>query len=537
MFVHQPTKSLVLQVPDPLAIRSLLPRASRTLGVTPEGNIVVRHNIETTRILRNLGIDAPSPLCHYDWPGKHSPYEHQRVMSDMMIANDKCFNLSEMGTGKTYASLWAADYLMTQGIVKRCLVITTLSTMHTIWKQDIFDILMHRTCVVVHGTPEKRAKAINMDVDFYITNHDGIALADVAKAVRRRKDIDLIILDEAAFFRNHKTDKYKFLAWVMEKKLRLWMLTGTPTPNEPPDAWALIRMVNPSSVSQFKGNFRRETMVELKDQRGTNSQTGKTYSKWAPKKGYEQVVYAAMQPAVRFLKKDCLDLPPQIGPVVVQTRLTKAQERAYSQMREEMVLTGQGVAITAVNAADQISKLRQVLCGAVKDPSTGLYRIIDHRYRVQDLCDVMETSAARKTIIIVPFKGIIRSLGDELAKRGYNVGILNGDVTPANRAIIIRNFKGSSGIDHLLCHPKVMAHGLNLVEADLTIFYAPIYSNDDYRQVIERNNRAGQTRTTTVVRMQAHPLEKQIYRALDNRGITQDNILRLYDSAVTQGSH
>lgn len=538
MLIHAPTKSLVFQAADPLAIRALLPKASRTLGQTPDGNIAVRHNIETTRVLRNLGIDAPSPLCHYDWPGKYTPYNHQRIMSDVMIANHKCFNLSEMGTGKTYASLWAADYLMKQGLVKRCLVITTLSTMHTIWKQDIFDVLMHRSCVVVHGTPEKRAKALNMDVDFYITNHDGIALADVAKVVRKRKDIDLIILDEAAFFRNHKTDKYKFLAWVMERKTRLWMLTGTPTPNEPPDAWALIRMINPDAVSQFKGNFKRETMVELKGTGGAPNAQGKVFNKWAPKKGYEQVVFAAMQPAVRFLKKDCLDLPPQIGPIVVETRLTKAQLRAYTQMRDEMVLTSQsGVAITAVNAADQISKLRQVLCGAVKDPSTGLYRLIDHRFRVEDLCDTMETSAARKTIIIVPFKGIIRSLGDELRERGYAVGVLNGDVSPAHRTNIIREFKYSNQIDHLLCHPKVMAHGLNLVEADLTIFYAPIYSNDDYRQVIERNNRAGQTRTTTVIRMQAHPLERQIYRALDNRGITQDNILRLYDNIITQGTH
>jgi thymidine kinase len=297
MLIHARTKSLVFQAADPLAIRELLPKCSKTLGQTTDGNIAVRHNIETTRVLRNLGIDAPSPLCHYDWPGKYTPYAHQRVMADMSISYDKCFNLSEMGTGKTYASLWAADYLMKQGLVKRCLVITTLSTMHTIWKQDIFDVLMHRTCVVVHGTPEKRAKSINMDVDFYITNHDGIALADVAKVVRKRKDIDLIILDEAAFFRNHKTDKYKFLNWVMEKKKRLWMLTGTPTPNEPTDAWALIRMINPAAVSQFKGNFKRETMVELKNERGVNAQTGKVYTKWAPKKGYEKIVFAAMQPA------------------------------------------------------------------------------------------------------------------------------------------------------------------------------------------------------------------------------------------------
>jgi hypothetical protein len=73
-----------------------------------------------------------------------------------------------------------------------------------------------------------------------------------------------------------------------------------------------------------------------------------------------------------------------------------------------------------------------------------------------------------------------------------------------------------------------MAHGLNLTEADTLIFYAPIYSNDEYQQVIERFNRVGQKRKMTIVRIGAHPLEWSIYRVVDNRGVTQDNILKLY---------
>ena len=423
-------------------------------------------------------------------------------------------------TGKTYAALWAADYLMSIGLVKRCLVIAPLSALHTIWKQDIFDILLHRSCAVAHGSREKRERALNMDVDFYITNHDGIGLTDVAKLVRRRKDIDLVILDEAHLFRNHGTDNYKFLNWVLERKARFWALTGTPTPNEPCDAWALIRLVNPTAVSPFKGNFKRQTMIEV------------TKFKWAPRKGHEDIVFKAMRPAVRFLKKECLDLPPQTT-VKIQTRLTTAQKKAYEQLREDMILTGQGAPISAVNAADQINKIRQVLCGAIKDPKTGQYRLLDHHHRVNDLCQTIDTASA-KVLVIVPFKGIIRSLEAELVARGYSCAVLNGDVSPGMRVKIVKNFKTQKDPHILLCHPEVMATSLNLVEADLTIFYAPIYSNDQYRQVIERNNRTGQLLPMTVVRMAAHPLEWQIYRQLDNKGITQDNILGLYRTVVEQ---
>jgi hypothetical protein len=80
-----------------------------------------------------------------------------------------------MGTGKTNAALWAADWLMDMGRVSKVLVLSPLSTLDRVWKQDIFDTLMHRKCAIVHGSKDKRAAALDADVDFYIMNHDGLA--------------------------------------------------------------------------------------------------------------------------------------------------------------------------------------------------------------------------------------------------------------------------------------------------------------------------------------------------------------------------
>lgn len=520
MFVHNPTKTLVLQAPDPLYLRSLLPKASRTLGQTPDGNIAVRHSLETVRLLRNLGFDAPSPiLTQYQWPGKYTPFDHQYTMADFLTTHDRNFNLSEMGTGKTYPTLWAADYLMSIGEVKRALICAPLSTIQTVWQQDIFDVLMHRSAVIAHGSAQKRDRALNSDADFYILNHDGIAIKDVAQLVRRRSDIDLVILDEASFFKNHGTDKYKFLNWVLEKKKRFWCITGTPAPERPDDAWAICKLLDPNSVPKWKGAFKRATMLEV------------SRFKWVPRKGAEDIVFRSMRPAVRFKKSEVLkNLPPQTT-IKVQTRLTKEQVAAYQQLREDMILTGKGHTISAVNAADQISKLRQVLCGVIKDPETGKYRLLKHKPRVDDLCGVIDQAQA-KVIVIVPFKGIIRSLGADLESRGYTLGLINGDVSPSMRVKIVNRFKTQTDPHILLCHPQVMSHGLNLTVADYTIFYGPIYSHDQYRQACERNNRAGQKLAMTVVRMAAHPLEWQIYRTLDNKGITQDNILGLYQRIV-----
>jgi SNF2 family DNA or RNA helicase len=207
-----------------------------------------------------MGVSAPSPiLTEYGWPGKYAPFDHQRIMADVMTVHPRVFNLSEMGTGKTYAALWAADYLMRIGQVKRVAVITPLSTMHSVWEQDIFKILLHRQAVVVHGGRERRQKALSMDVDFYIINHHGVALDDVAQTLRKRKDIDLVILDEASAFRNHKTNTYKFLMWVLGKAAkRFWVMTGTPCPTEPADAWAPRSRCPPAGMKRsFTTRFSR----------------------------------------------------------------------------------------------------------------------------------------------------------------------------------------------------------------------------------------------------------------------------------------
>jgi SNF2 family DNA or RNA helicase len=512
MLIHEQSGSVLLNVSDPLQVRDLLPK-SRMLP-HPDYNIAVQHTLDNVRVLRNLGLDVPAPITSgYAWPGKYRPFDHQRTMAEVLTLHPRVFNLSEMGTGKTASCLWAADWLMKKGFVQRALILSPLSTLERVWKSDIFDILMHRRCVVVHGSLERRMKALNTDVDFYILNHDGVSIDEVANHVRRRPDIDLIIVDEASMFRNHSTSKYKALGKMVRPEVRLWLLTGTPCPNAPTDAWALARLVNPSKVPQFFGSFRRQVMFQ------------ESQFKWAAKPEAYNIAYEAMQPAVRFKKKDCLDLPP-VTTMDRECSMTKEQRDAFQTMRSEMIAEAKDRAITAVNAADKITKLRQILCGALRDPKTGDYVTLSHKPRTDLLLECIEQASA-KVIVVVPFKGIIQSLSDEVSKH-YSCAVLNGDVSPGVRNEIIRAFKMGKDPHVLLCHPKVMAHGLNLTEADTLVFYAPIYSNDEFQQVTERFNRAGQTRKMTIVRMASHPIEWKIYGIVDGKKTTQDNILNLY---------
>lgn len=520
VLIDKPTESVVLRAEDPLALRDLLPR-SKTLP-HPQYNFAVHHTLESTKVLRNLGFDVPAPIrFQYDWTGRYAPYEHQILMSEFLTLHRRCFNLSEMGTMKTNAALWAADWLMKTGRVRKVLVLSPLSTLASVWQNDIFDTLPHRSTAILHGPKERRLAYLGKDADFYILNHDGIKIAELRDAVMKRPDIDLVIVDEAGMFRNPGAQKYKALAKLVSGRpdLRLWLMTGTPFPNAPTDAWALAKLVSPNLVPKYAGAFKAATMTKV------------SQFKWVPRHDAFEKAYAAMQPAIRFRKKDCISLPPVVT-VSLQASLTKEQTAAVKQLKDHMVTQAtNGAKITAANAADQINKMRQVMCGALKDPTTGHYLPIPHAPRLKVLLEAIE-SANAKVIVIVPFKGIIRLLQPEIEKAGHTCAIVNGDVPPAKRAEIFKAFKTCADPHVLLCHPAVMAHGLNLTEADTLIFYAPIYSNDEVEQVNERFNRAGQTRPMTIARIAAHPLEWQIYKMTDTRKAAQNSILELYEGFV-----
>ena len=101
---------------------------------------------------------------------------------------------------------------------------------------------------------------------------------------------------------------------------KLWLLTGTPCPNSPLDAWALTRLVNPNNVPQYFGQWKRQTMMQL------------SQYKWVPKAGSHELAFQAMQPAIRFKKSECLDLPP----VTYENRkcdITAPQLNALKEMK------------------------------------------------------------------------------------------------------------------------------------------------------------------------------------------------------------
>jgi len=510
MLVVERAKALALKLNNPERVLSAIPTA-RPYEVRGVPIVVAPHRLDEVRVLRNLGIKAPSPILHYyDWPGGLTPYDHQRETAAFLTLNQRALVLNEIGTGKTQSALWAADYLIKTRQVSKVLILSPLSTLERVWADGIFKGLIHRKFAVLHGTAEKRLKRLSTDVDFYICNHDGFPIiADKAIGM-----FDLIIVDEAAVYRNPQTQRFKlFRKWMDQNTTaRLWLMTGTPTPNDPTDAWALAKLVNSPYCTKTFTAFREQVMMKIGQW------------KFVPRPESVDIVKHILQPAVRYTRDECFDLPETI----IQTRqveLTSEQRKHFTQMLRHFVTeaAAEGT-ITAVNEAVKIQKLVQIACG-VAYGDDGQNIEIDCTPRINLVKEVIE-EAGEKVIVFVPLTGTLHMLEKELAKH-FTVGVVNGEVSASQRNKIFHDFQHSKDPQVLIAHPGTMAHGLTLTTASTIIWYGPINSNEVYVQANGRIERIGKKRVSNVIHIEATDLEHKMYERLRNKQKLQGLLLDL----------
>ncbi len=137
-------KALLFKTRNP-AKYSIIPK-HKVIPVDGGYEVAVYWGLDEARVLRNLGVkDVPSPITkRYDWPGRYRPMQHQIDTAAFLTMHRRAFVFSEPGTGKTLSALWAADYLMKLGKVRRVLVLCPLSIMHSAWMGDINNSILHR---------------------------------------------------------------------------------------------------------------------------------------------------------------------------------------------------------------------------------------------------------------------------------------------------------------------------------------------------------------------------------------------------------
>lgn len=482
-------------------ITSLIPKSQIVAQQGDLAKVLVNWGLEEVQVLRNLRIkNVPHPILgKYKWAGIDQPFEHQRTSAAFMASHRRCFNLSEAGTGKTRTCAWAADYLMQRGLIKRALIVCPMSIMDTAWRADLFRTIMHRTVAIASGPRKRRVEVINGPYEFVIINFDGVKTVREELAAAK---FDLIIVDEANEVKNPQTDRWKALNELVTPTTWIWLMTGTPASQSPVDAYGLAKLVNPQAVPKFFGAFRDQVMVKVSQFR------------WVPRMDAQEIVFKVLQPAIRFTKAECLDLPDMLY-TTRKVPLTKQQQYYYEQVRKHMAVVAAGEEITAVNAAGLVNKLLQISQGAAYTTDKEVIEF-DISDRFNELLNVIN-GTAHKVIVFVPYRHVLLLIEDKLAKAGITAVSIHGEVSADQRAQFIKSFQTEDDPRVMLIVPRAAAHGVTLTRADTVVWWGPVPSAELYLQGNARAHRAGQRNPVTVVRLQGSSAEAKAYSLLDSK--------------------
>jgi SNF2 family DNA or RNA helicase len=520
-YFDQPRNLLIYDRPSPLVLQHI-PEARQLNG----SYVAVPRTLRNSQVLRWLNYPV-APIVtdsNYDWPiepGKRA-LNHQKMMANFGVLHPRMFNLSDMGTMKTLATLWAADWLMKQHKDFRAIIVAPLSILERVWANAIFsNFLGHRTFEILHGSAEKRLSLLAKNADFYVVNFDGVGvgahtrkkfeLDGFSRALADREDIRLAIVDEASGYRDATTKRHRIARHVIGKRPYLWMLTGTPTPNAPTDAYGLAKMVNNAFGRSFT-SFREETMMKVSN------------FKWKPRAGGYDIARRLLTPSIRFDIKQVWD-GPELTTQQRQVELTAEQKKLFADLKRDLqVVVKSGKPITAANEAAVRIKFIQISLGGIYDENHASHPI-DAKPRVDELKAVLE-QAPSKAIIFVPLTNIVNMLYKDLKKR-WTCEIVNGNTSQKDRSRIFQNFQERADPRILIADPGTASHGLDLFAAQTVVWFGPTDKTELYLQANRRAHRPGQRFPVTVVQLVSNKLEAEIYRRLETNTTLQGALLDL----------
>jgi SNF2 family DNA or RNA helicase len=258
-----------------------------------------------------------------------------------------------------------------------------------------------------------------------------------------------------------------------------------------------------------------------------------------PRENAQAIVHEVLQPAIRFTKEECLDLPDQLT-TTRETPLTPQQQKYYDTIKKQMVALAAGEEITAVNAAGMLNKLLQISQGAVYTDTREVVEF-DVGNRIDELMDII-TSTRHKVLVFVPFRHVMDRLERELNNRrvaliaadpnSYEIEHIHGGVPSGQRADIIKRFQTEDRVKVLLLIPQATAHGITLTRADQVVWWGPIPSTETYLQANARAHRAGQVNKVTVTHLQGSPVEKRMYTMLQGKIDLHYDLVDLYRQEI-----
>lgn len=400
--------------------------------------------------------------------------------------------------------------------VSKVLVIAPLRVARDTWPAEIrkWDHLRDLDVSVIVGDAKTRTAAINRPAMVYIINRENTKwLVEYYEKNGRRWDFDCVVIDELSSFKNHQSQRFKWLRKIRPYVKRWIGLTGTPTSNGLMDLWAEIGILDGGErLGRFIGRYREAYFRPG----AMNPHTGIVYQ-YTIRPGAEEQIYRKISDITISMKAlDYLKMPEYVS-VSHEVQMSSAERDIYDRMKNDLIIPLEDGDIDAVNAASLSNKLLQMSNGAVYDENQSV-RLI-HQRKLEMLEDLIEAANGQPVLVAYWFRHdkariqeYLRSIGCETReiKESKDIQDWNAGKIPV-----------------ALIHPASAGHGLNIQDGGhILIWFGLTWSLELYMQANARLWRQGQKNTVTIHHIITKgTVDEDVMAALEAKDVTQEKLI------------
>ena len=400
--------------------------------------------------------------------------------------------------------------------VSKVLVIAPLRVARDTWPAEIrkWDHLKDLDASVIVGDAKTRTAAINRPAMVYIINRENTKwLVEYYEKNGRRWDFDCVVIDELSSFKNHQSQRFKWLRKIRPYVKRWIGLTGTPTSNGLMDLWAEIGILDGGErLGRFIGRYREAYFRPG----AMNPHTGIVYQ-YTIRPGAEEQIYRKISDITISMKAlDYLKMPEYVS-VTHEVQMSPAERDIYDRMKNDLIIPLEDGDIDAVNAASLSNKLLQMSNGAVYDENQSV-RLI-HQRKLEMLEDLIEAANGQPVLVAYWFRHDKARIQEYLKSTGC-------ETREIKESKDIQDWNAGK-IPVALIHPASAGHGLNIQDGGhILIWFGLTWSLELYMQANARLWRQGQKNTVTIHHIITKgTVDEDVMAALEAKDVTQEKLI------------
>ncbi len=400
--------------------------------------------------------------------------------------------------------------------VSKVLVIAPLRVARDTWPAEIqkWDHLKELDVSVIVGDAKTRVAAVNRSAMVYIVNRENTKwLVEYYEKNGRRWDFDCVVIDELSSFKNHQSQRFKWLRKIRPYVKRWIGLTGTPTSNGLMDLWAEIGILDGGErLGRFIGRFREAYFRPG----AMNPHTGIVYQ-YTLRPGAEEQIYRKISDITISMKAlDYLQMPEYVS-VTHEVQMNPAERDIYDRMKNDLIIPLEDGDIDAVNAASLSNKLLQMSNGAVYDENQSV-RLI-HQRKLEMLEDLIEAANGQPVLVAYWFRHDKARIQEYLKSIGC-------ETREIKESKDIQDWNAGK-IPVALIHPASAGHSLNIQDGGhILIWFGLTWSLELYMQANARLWRQGQKNTVTIHHIITKgTVDEDVMAALEAKDVTQEKLI------------